>query len=806
MTLSVSSLTSTCQPELADRGVDELRRRGLKRFWLAWPAYVAVVVLLCVGVYVGSVKPGVAWLISAGTVLSLCLIYLTLHMGWAVRSQDPMLAFTQSSFSIALVAIGYAMLDDLRSTALLWLSVIVVFDLWRLPRQQVRLAMVMCLVLPMLATASRYYWHPAPMNWVHELFTLLILAVVLPVLYAVSGQARAARSRHARQKQQMAETLARLHEFSIRDGLTGLYNRRHMLTLLEDEARRSRRNGRPFTLALLDLDFFKRVNDEYGHATGDVVLKTFAQIAREVLPDSADMLGRWGGEEFLLLQSETDSGQALADLNRLRQACHDHDWSPYAPGLRVTFSAGVCQHQRQDQLDHTLELADKALYLAKSEGRDRVSVHGGVAQAALGDEATAGLSRRFERGGASPAPCAEPSSDGPTWTDLVIDDLDEKVCPLDQQVPVHGWRQRLLNLLCGSNQKLRPAMAMCLLSLCVYLTSIAGFVFYVMPSGLLSRSQGMGFVLHNILAIVVPFVLLRSGVTANWRDPSFVMAQVLWGGTGVIIGYGMMPTTSPSTLQMICLSLVFGFTSLKPHQAAWVGRYYLALMLGVWVVRALEDVPGFMPRREGLEVAMTCLVLWILTLQSTRLSAIRQKVRVEKRELIEATERVSQVMVRDTLTGLFNRQYMQILLDRECARHQRSGKAFSVALIDLDHFKSINDTYGHGVGDEVLIGFSQAARNHLRDSDVLCRWGGEEFLVLLVGADPGTNGVMAMGRLRDALASGDMTRADLNLKVTFSAGVAEHLPGEPIARTLQRADEALYAAKAAGRDRCALSA
>ncbi|TAK94634.1 MAG: GGDEF domain-containing protein [Aquabacterium sp.] len=806
MTLSASSLTSTCQPELADRDVEELRRRGLKRFWLAWPAYVAVLVLLCVGVYVGSVKSGVAMLISVGTVLSLGLIYLTLRMGWAVRSQDPMLAFTQSSFSIALVAIGYAMLDDLRSTALLWLSVIVVFDLWRLPRRQVRLAMVMCLVLPMLATVSRYYWHPEPMNWVHELFTLLILAVVLPVLYAVSGQARAARSRHARQKQQMAETLARLHEFSIRDGLTGLYNRRHMLTLLEDETRRSRRNGRPFTLALLDLDFFKHVNDEHGHATGDIVLKTFARIARDVLPDSADMLGRWGGEEFLLLQSETDAAQALADLNRLRQACREHEWSQYAPGLRVTFSAGVCQHQRQDQLDHSLELADRALYQAKAEGRDRVSVHGGVDLALVGVDGIAGMSRRLERGPSVAAASCAPASDGATWTDLVMDDLDEKVSALDKHEPAHGWRHRLLNLLCGSNQKLRPAMAMCVLSLCVYLTSIAGFMFYVMPSGLLTRVQGMGFVLHNILAIVVPFVLLRSGVTVNWKDPSFVMPQVLWGGTGVIIGYGMMPTTSPSTLQMICLSLVFGFTSLKPLQAVWVGRYYLAMMLGVWVVRALSDVVGFMPRREGLEVAMTCLVLWILTLQSTRLSAIRLKVRAEKRELIQATERVSQVMVRDTLTDLFNRQYMQILLDRECVRHQRSGKSFSVALIDLDHFKAINDTYGHGVGDEVLVGFAQAARNHLRDSDVLCRWGGEEFLVLLVGADPGANGVMAMGRLRDAMASHDMTLVDSSLKVTFSAGVAEHLPGEPIARTLQRADEALYAAKAAGRDRCELAA
>lgn len=817
MTTPSSSLPAQALPLGPELGLDELRRRGLRRFWMALPSYLAVLVLLGLGTWTGSVSRGVGGVISSMIVLALLSIYLALRQGWAVRSQDPILAFTQSSFSIGIVAIGYALLDDLRSTALLWLSVIVVFDLWRLPRRQVRLAMALCVALPVLATVSRYCWHPVPMNWMAELFTLLILAVVLPVLYAVSGQARAARDRHAQQKQQMAETLGRLHQMSIRDGLTGLYNRRHMLSLLEDEARRSRRSGRPFSVALLDLDFFKRVNDEHGHATGDAVLRAFAGITQQVFPDSADMFARWGGEEFLLLQAETSNGEALAALTRLQEACRQHDWTQYAPGLRVSFSAGVCQHRRQDSADHTLELADRALYAAKAEGRDRLVVHGPVQPS--GPNAARLLRHDPRAALKADEPFAQPhDAPLPTWTDLALDDVllgvegkpasSSWAAPAGKRGVAGRAIDRLLHFLCGPHLKLRPAMALCALGMCVYLTSIAGFLFYVIPSGLLTRAQGLCFVAHNFLAVAVPYALLRTGLTLNWRDPSIVLPQVIWGGTGVIIGYGMMPTTSPSTLQMVCLSLVFGFTSLRPKETVWVGRYYIGLLLLVLAVQALMSGAdgGVSLRHTGLEVLMTCVVLWFLTLQSRRLSTIREKVRDEKRRLTLATERVSQIMVRDPLTGLYNRQYMQVLLERECARHQRSGQSFSVALIDLDHFKAINDDHGHATGDEVLTGFARAARAHLRDSDVLCRWGGEEFLVLLVGADPGANGVLAMGRLKDALSKAQLCADMPALAVTFSAGVAEHHPEEPIARTLQRADEALYAAKAAGRDRCMLSA
>ncbi|MDI1259596.1 diguanylate cyclase [Aquabacterium sp.] len=771
----------------------KIRQQGVHRFVVMLPAYGAVMAILWVGVWLAIVRPAVALVISGVMVFTLVGFYQALRSGAAARTKDPLLAFSQILFNIVLVAMGYAWLDDLRSTALLWLSVIIAFDMWRLPGPQIRAAATFCIVLPLLATAARGWWHPVALDWVHELFTLLMLAVVLPVLFAVSAQARAVRRRHVQQKEQMAQTLAQLHQLSLRDGLTGLYNRRHMLDLLAAEVRRLQRSGQPSCVAILDLDLFKSVNDRFGHAMGDTVLQTFARLGQAVFPGKADALARWGGEEFLLLLPQTTEAEARQALLRLRDEMHRYHWSQHAAGLSVTFSAGVCRHQPDHTLAQTLEQADQALYRAKASGRDCIL----GTDLAVPPAVVAPLP--------ADAPCARPSVHHTPPAASAIQATAEAATPSTRPPRRSRW-EPLLSVVFGRNPRLRPYQTMCLLAACVYLSSIAGFLLYVAPHHLLNPDQALLFVVHNALGALVPYVLLRLGITAHWRDPSLVLLQILWGGTGVIIGYGLMPATSPSTLQMICLSMVFGFSSLRPSETRLVGIYMIALMVGVLGAKAFIGPANFNWPRELLEVSMTCLALWLLTLQSHRLSVTRERVRAEKRALADATEQVNQVMMHDPLTGLFNRQHMQSLLERECDRHHRSDTGFCVALIDLDHFKAVNDTHGHPVGDEVLIGFAQAAQAVLRTTDVICRWGGEEFLVLLIDTDPGPVGMRAVDRLRQHLARQPVCPSQPQLKITLSAGLAEHQQGESIADMLQRADQALYAAKAAGRDRCICAA
>jgi diguanylate cyclase (GGDEF)-like protein len=166
---------------------------------------------------------------------------------------------------------------------------------------------------------------------------------------------------------------------------------------------------------------------------------------------------------------------------------------------------------------------------------------------------------------------------------------------------------------------------------------------------------------------------------------------------------------------------------------------------------------------------------------------------------------VEQLVTRDALTGLVNRKQMQELLEREALRQARSGRAFCVVLVDLDHFKRINDQHGHPVGDEVLCAFARAAQAGLRETDTIARWGGEEFLLLMRETDPEPAGQVAVERLRQTIAAMRPSQAVPSLRFTFSAGVAQHRNGEPLAQTIAAADRALYAAKAAGRNRVVLS-
>ena len=167
---------------------------------------------------------------------------------------------------------------------------------------------------------------------------------------------------------------ARLHGMVERqalvDGLTGLANRRGSADALQTELARASRLGTPLSVVLADLDGFKDVNDAHGHAVGDEVLRTFADVLRETLRDS-DVAGRWGGEEFLLLLPGADEEGAVQLAERIRVALSERR-IPAAPGLRVTASFGVAEHRSEPDTVHLVAAADEALYRAKRAGKDRI--------------------------------------------------------------------------------------------------------------------------------------------------------------------------------------------------------------------------------------------------------------------------------------------------------------------------------------------------------------------------------------------------------------------------------------------------
>jgi diguanylate cyclase (GGDEF)-like protein len=167
---------------------------------------------------------------------------------------------------------------------------------------------------------------------------------------------------------------ARLHGMVERqalvDGLTGLANRRAASDALHAEAARAERLETPLSVVLADLDGFKEVNDEYGHAVGDAVLRAFAEVLRDTLRES-DLAGRWGGEEFLLLLPGADEEGAAQLAERVRVGLAVRRIAS-VPGLRVTASFGVAEYAGEANTEQLVAAADDALYRAKRGGKDRV--------------------------------------------------------------------------------------------------------------------------------------------------------------------------------------------------------------------------------------------------------------------------------------------------------------------------------------------------------------------------------------------------------------------------------------------------
>ncbi len=162
-----------------------------------------------------------------------------------------------------------------------------------------------------------------------------------------------------------------LKELSVRDALTGLYNRRHFDEAVQQLYRQAQRHGRPLSVVISDIDWFKKINDRHSHATGDAVLRQVAEILGTHLRAS-DLLARYGGEEFVIALPETHKAAAAALSDKLRAAVAEFPWSEIADGLQVTMSFGVSTEMSMGSPQAMLDGADTQLYRAKEAGRNQV--------------------------------------------------------------------------------------------------------------------------------------------------------------------------------------------------------------------------------------------------------------------------------------------------------------------------------------------------------------------------------------------------------------------------------------------------
>ncbi len=290
------------------------------------------------------------------------------------------------------------------------------------------------------------------------------------------------------------------------------------------------------------------------------------------------------------------------------------------------------------------------------------------------------------------------------------------------------------------------------------------------------------------------YVAVRGGATRGLRDPALTIVQILFGITSGAVAYSLVGPFRAAVFPVLMLAMIFALFSLSTRAVAATALYAVLLMGAVMWAKAHHDPVVYLPAIEVGHFMMVAVMVPVVPVLALRLAEARARQERQRHDLL----RVQALASRDELTGLVNRREMITLLQRAQAVHE-SGRPYCVAVIDLDHFKRVNDLYGHGTGDEVLRRFADIGRSVMRDHDTLARWGGEEFVVLL-GDSQLAAARAGIERLREHLASHAMVIGPHSFTVTMSAGIAEPTVGESFERALSRADHALYAAKARGRN------
>ena len=320
-------------------------------------------------------------------------------------------------------------------------------------------------------------------------------------------------------------------------------------------------------------------------------------------------------------------------------------------------------------------------------------------------------------------------------------------------------------------------------------------------AGTIPVTIGPAFAACGLASVACYILLSETGFTDRFKDHYFVAPQAIVSMAIMLAFTYIAPEVG---VMFLCtLFVVFSFSSLRstPRQTAVV---WTAMALGLAGLFLLTDKPISMPHGSYVE-RFTTMTVFVLTIGRCMFlgifsSTMRQTLYKNGLELKEAYKRIEELAELDELTGAFNRRCIMRMLDEEIARTARSGAPCTIALIDLDWFKRINDGYGHPTGDEVLRTFAITMFANIRGVDRFGRYGGEEFLLVLpdMAAD---NAVRALDRLRAIIAELDWSAFSPGMTVTISAGVATLRPNETPDTFLARADRALYAAKARGRNR-----
>lgn len=324
-------------------------------------------------------------------------------------------------------------------------------------------------------------------------------------------------------------------------------------------------------------------------------------------------------------------------------------------------------------------------------------------------------------------------------------------------------------------------------------------------AGVIQSDIALFYGMAVVAVTLVFYLLIRSGYQRRSKDPGLTFPQVV---TALLMQTGFL-ILAPQVgyLFLINFFVIYAFGALG-LSTFWNAVSWLIGSLALVLAFSLSSSHLQFPVSNNLSQLLVCLS-FILTLGrciylANMMSRMQRKITEQNQQLVKAMKRVQELATRDELTNIENRRSLMEILAVEQKRFQRGGTPFCIAILDLDGFKAVNDNFGHAAGDLVLKTFVEIVRNEMRLSDHFARYGGDEFVLVLTGTTV-QEGVTALDRICAETEMYDWSKFGKDIILTASIGITDFRPGESIDEAFQRADMALYGAKAAGRNRVMIS-
>jgi diguanylate cyclase (GGDEF)-like protein len=607
----------------------------------------------------------------------------------------------------------------------------------------------------------------------------------------------------------LKEASENLRRLSVQDPLTGLFNRRQFESDLDSAWSEAALAAGPVAMLMLDVDFFKRYNDTYGHPAGDACLIRVSQAIARMAKVHGGIAARLGGEEFgLLLPGRTvDEAVAVGEAlcRKVKSARIEHRASAVSPHVTVSVGAAHSWPAQGGGKQMLIDAADRALYQAKEVGRDRccgssaaTQVNGAVAiEAEPGGDTMQSEPKALTL--AEPVTMA--ASIESVYTQILNGGFGKLRFPAEQESVF-----RTIN----AEQRRRHLALSAVLGLVV-------FNIYTLSSrGMLPDIQGSVFMTQIWLSLTMMVVAAGAyflPIPLLWRETMFSLGTA---SVGIVSAWVMSQshqlTAIAYSVSLVLIPMFSGVAARQPFWFTCVPAVVTCIAATVFL-RPVGAAQTLVASDSVVMIAtntvFTLILAYTLEYGARKGWLLTQIERIQGEALQAATRRLHDLSVLDPLTGISNRRQFEDIFQSTWIEAEKDHRQIAVLVIDVDFFKLYNDGYGHPVGDRCLKQVAAAiCETAQAGKGFAARLGGEEFGILLPDADKAQAvqmGECICAAVRLAGIEHRFTKVPGQSVVTVSIGVVSLAAARDVTRhtLFAIADDALYQAKKDGRNRVA---